>query len=240
MQNLRIQKALLIGAGISVVLLILFVGRAHLLVRESSAQTPQGDQQEMVPVIRREGLRGAARVKGHYVADFDAHWDFGAFDIEGLTKNSAAVVVGVVSGNLGGHLTGSGFAILTDYQVMVQENIKGDPAVGSNITVSLPGGRVDFEDGTSAELRTPKFEHVKIGNTYTFFLTEVDKSPGKFTLTGGPQGLLELANDGSVKSHGRDEDPIANQSKGKNKESFIEEVRESAKKWPNKGKCCSD
>ncbi len=219
---------------------IVLAGRAHFALSESSAQTPQTDRQEMVQVIRNEGLRGAARVKGHYVGDFDAHWDFGLFDLEGLTKNSADVVVGIVGRNLGGRLTKSGQAIVTDYEVVVQETIKGDVVAGSVITVSLPGGRVDFGDGTSAELKTPKFEHVKSGNSYTFFLNEVGNSPGAFTLTGGPQGLVELASDGTVKSHGRETDPIAQQMKGKSKQSFLRNARDSAAKWLKKGKCCSD
>ncbi len=237
MNNLR--AVWLIGTLAGATALVLFLGRANSFVKESSAQTSQADQQEMVQVLRREGLRGAARVKGHYVADFDAHWDFGLFDAEALTKNSAAVVVGVAGKSLGGHLTESGLAIVTDYEVVVKDTIKGDVIPGTTIVVSLTGGRVDFEDGTSAELRTPKFEHVKGGDSYTFFLTEVDNSPGKFTLTGGPQGLVELASDGSVKSHGRDEDPIAQQIKVKNKQAFLQDVKDAAKKWPKKGKCCT-
>jgi hypothetical protein len=234
------RVAWLIALALGVSALLLLVSRGHLLVRESTAQTPQADEQEMVQILRREGLRGAARVKGHYIADFDAHWDFGLFDVEGLTRNSAAVVVGIAGRSLGGRLTASDLAIVTDYEVVVQDTIKGDAVVGSTIVVSMPGGRVDFPDGTSAELRTPKFEHVRSGGSYTFFLTEVEKSPGKFTLTGGPQGLVELVGDGSVKSHGREDDPIAKQSKRKNRQTFLEDVRESTKKWPNKGKCCSD
>jgi hypothetical protein len=238
MKNLRV--AWLMGVMLGVVALLLLASRGHLLVRESNAQTPQADEQEMVQILRREGLRGAARVKGHYIADFDAHWDIGSFDVEGLTKNSAAVVVGVAGRNLGGHLTSSGLAIVTDYEVVIQDTIKGDAVVGSTIVVSMVGGRVDFPNGTSAELRTPKFEHVRNGGSYTFFLADVEKSPGKFTLTGGPQGLVELAGDGSVRSHGREDDPIANESKRKNRQTFLEDVRESTKKWPNKGKCCID
>jgi hypothetical protein len=238
MRNVRmfwLMVAALVATG-----LILLVGRAHFVVTESSAQTPQADYQEMVRVIRKDGLRGAARVKGHYVGEFNPNWDFGLFDVEALTKNSADVVVGVASKSLGGHLTESGLNILTDYEIVVQETIKGDVVPGSVITVSLPGGRVDFEDGTSAELKTPKFEHVKPGNSYTFFLSEVEKSPGKFSLTGGPQSLVELASDGTVKSHGRETDPIAQQTKGKNKQSFLQDAHDSAAKWPKKGKCCSD
>jgi len=137
-------------------------------------------------------------------------------------------------------LTESGLNILTEYEIVVQDTIKGDVIPGSVIIVNLPGGRVDFEDGTSAELKTPNFEHVKPGNTYTLFLTEVEKSPGQFTLSGGPQGLVEFASDGSVKSHGRQTDPITEQTKGKSKQSFLQDARDSAAKWPKKGKCCSD
>jgi len=42
----------------------------------------------------REGLRGAAKLRGIYVAEINPHWDWGKFDLEGLTKGSAAVVVG--------------------------------------------------------------------------------------------------------------------------------------------------
>jgi len=153
---------------------------------------------------------------------------------EALTKNSADVVVGVAGRSLGGHLTESGLAIVTDYEVVVQDTIKGDVTPGSTIVVSLLGGRVDFEGGISAELITPKFEHVKAGNSYTLFLTEVEKSPGKFTLTGGPQGLVELASDGTVKSHGRESDPIAKQANEKSRESFLKDVRESSENGPRK------
>ena len=227
----------LIGALLAATGSVFLVGRAHFLVKETRAQTPQADVKEMVQVLRREELRGAARVKGHYVADFDPHWDFGRFDVDELTRNSAAVVVAVAGKNLGSKLTESGLAITTDYEVLVQDTIKGDILPGTGIVVGMTGGRVEFEDGTSAELKTPKFEHVKAGGSYILFLTEVSDKPGKFTLTGGPQGLLEMAFDGSVKSHGRDDDPIARQSKGKNKQAFIQDVRDAAKTWPKKGKC---
>jgi hypothetical protein len=193
----------------------------------------------MVQTLRKDGLRRCGKLKGHYIADFDPHWDFGAFDIESLTKNSAAVIVGVAGRNLGGHLTDDGMMILTNYEVIVQEDVKGKIIEGSTVIVSLPGGRVEFEDGTTAELRTPTFEHVKTGGTYTFFLGEVEKSPGVYTLTGGPQGLVELVDSTTVKSHGRDTDPIAEQTKGKDKQSFLKDIREQAKKWPDKGKCCT-
>jgi hypothetical protein len=240
MKNHKRAKGLLIAGSLCVLTFVLFGSRLHSVFGGSSPQTPQTDERKvLIETLRRDGLRGAAKLKGHYIADFNPHWDFGLFDIESLTKDSAAVVVGVAGRNLGGHLTEGGLVILTNYEVMVQEDIKGQVIEGSTIIVSLPGGSVQFEDGTTAELRTPTFEHVKTGGTYTFFLTEVEKSPGVYTPTGGPQGLVEIVDNASVKSRGRDTDPIAQQTRGKDKQSFLKDVREQAKKWPNKGKCCS-
>lgn len=208
-------------------------------IRQSEAQeNAVKDQAAIRDALRHGGLREAAKLKRHYIEDFDPHWDFGLFDIESLTKNCAAIVVGLPSKNLGGRLSGGGQVILTDYEVVVQETIKGTPTPGSTIKVSLPGGRVEFEDGTSAELRTPEFEQVKTFGTYTFFLSETN-NPDEYTLTGGPQGLVELVNDATAKSHGRSTDPVAKQNNGRDKDSFLRDVREKAKKWPNKGKCCS-
>jgi len=240
MKNQKVLKGFLLAAMLCLVSSILLANRLHAVADSQKGQTPQVDDPRMlVQVLRRDGLRGAAKLKGHYVTDFDPHWDFGAFDVESLTKNSAGVVVGMVGTSLGGHLTEDGLTILTDYPLIVQENIKGDFLKGSTITISLPGGSIQFEDGTTAELRTPTFEHVKAGGQYTIFLTEIQNSPGKYTLTGGPQGLVEILDDGSVKSHGRSTDPVAIQAKEKDKRSFLKKVREQATKWPNKGKCCT-
>ena len=72
------------------------------LMGTSRTQTPLSGSQESAAngfrevrdALRRGGLREAAKLKGHYVGDFDPHWDSGRFDIEALTKNSMAVVVG--------------------------------------------------------------------------------------------------------------------------------------------------
>jgi hypothetical protein len=230
-------KVVVIAGSLCVLISIVFGSRLDSV---SGGQSPQPDERKvLVQTLRKDGLRGAAKLKKHYVGEFDPHWDLGAFDIEALTKNSVAVVVAVLGRNLGGHLTDDGMMILTNYEVMVQEGIKGKVVEGSTIIVSLPGGRVEFEDGTTAELRTPKFEAVKTGGTYTFFLTEVEKSPGVYTATGGPQGIIEVVDNESVRSHGRDTDPVAKETSGKDKRTILKEIRKQAKKWPNKGKCCS-
>jgi hypothetical protein len=135
-------------------------------------------------------------------------------------------------------LSQSGQTILTDYEVEVSEVFKGSASVGSLITVALPGGLVEFEDGTTAELKALEFEPMKLGATYTMFLSESAATPNVYTLSGGPQGLVEIVNDGTLKSHGRPTDPVSHESKSKDKETFLKEVRNKSAKWPLPGKCC--
>ena len=188
--------------------------------------------------LRRGGLREAAKLKGVYIREYDPHWDLGNFNIESLTRGSDAVVVGTPRKVLGTRIAGEGQLILTDYEVSVQEAIKGKPMPADAITVSLIGGRVEFEDGTAAEVQTPEFEHMKLHSTYTFFLSQGQSAPGTYTLAGGPQGLIEFGVDGKVKSHGRESDVSAQEIKNKSIDDFLKEVRKQAKQWPHPGKCC--
>jgi hypothetical protein len=233
-----IKSAFLITTLIVLTLVVIGIGS----VRARFSNLQNHDDVEVRDALRRGGLREAAKLKGHYVGEFDPHWDFSQLGVELLTKNSALVIIGTPTKQLAGRLTPDGQVILTDYEVKVQETIKGGIEPGRTITVSLVGGRVVFEDGTSAELKTPSFEHMKTGGTYTLFLTEsvsADTPPGGYTLTGGPQGLVEIVENTRVKSHGRATDPIAQESKDKDKDTFLKEVRKQAKKWPRPGRCCS-
>src|ERR1051326_844018 len=239
MKNVRTKVNIIAIAAVIAVTLISIAGVGGVARSHQSGQSnDSADYVEVRDALRRGGLREAAKLKGHYVQDFDPNWDFGRFDIEKLTKNSTIVVVGVPTQKVGSHLTRSGQSIVTEYEVVVKEAIKGAVSQGSTINVLLPGGRVEVEDGTSAELRTPTFEHMKVNSTYTLFLSESENDQGAYVLTGGPQGLVEIVNERTIKSHGRETDPVSAQVKDKSKESFLEEVRDSAEKWPQPGKCC--
>lgn len=239
MKNASSKVKIMLVAAVVAVISVSIVGVGSATRSHQSGQSSGfDDYTEVRDALRRGGLREAAKLKGHYVQDFDPHWDFGRFDIETLTKNSAIVVVGLPTKKVGSHLTRSGQSIVTEYEVLVKETMKGAISQGSTINVLLPGGRVEFEDGTSAELRTPTFEHMRVNGTYTLFLSESESEAGDYVLTGGPQGLVEIVNATTLKSHGRGSDPVSEQVKDKNKESFLEEVRSSAEKWPQPGKCC--
>ena len=106
--------------------------------------------------------------------------------------------------------------------------------------MSLPGGKVKFEDGTTAEIQTPDFKKMVNGRTYALYLNENRTESDTYELTAGPQGLLELPTDGTrIKSHARPTDPIAEETKDKNTKEFLNEARKQAQKWPLPSKCCN-
>jgi hypothetical protein len=93
----------------------------------------------------------------------------------------------------------------------------------------LPGGRVEFEDGTSAEQITTTFEQPRIGRAYTLFLMEERVVPSVFFLYGGPEGVFDIEDRSSVKSHGKPGDPCFVEAKGQTREQFLENVRKQVR-----------
>jgi hypothetical protein len=241
MTNHKSMKRVLIAAAICLVAAASFLvisGRGSRPLQDPAQQEPSSDDAlALRKAYKRGGLREVAKLKGIYVAEYNPHWDWGKFDVESLTKNSAAVIVGRFTKKLDARLIDSK-VIFTDYEVAVEELLKGDIKQAQTIVVTLPGGRIFFEDGTSAEMTTPSFEHPLIGRAYTLFLMEEAAVPSVFFLSGGPQGMFDIEDSAGVKSRGRPDDPGAVETKGKSREAFMKNVREQARKWPKPGKCC--
>jgi len=240
MKNHKSLKVVLISMAICLMAgasFLVISGRASRPMQDPASKKPSDDDALAVKkALQRGGLREAAKVKGFYVAEYNPHWDMLPFSVETLTKNSAAVIVGRFTRKLDARLL-DGKVIFTDYEVAVEELVKGDIKQAKTIVVSLPGGRIYFEDGTSAEQTTPTFEHPLLSRAYTLFLMQETAVPGVFFLSGGPQGMFDIEDSAGVKSRGRADDPKALEIKG-NRESFMKNVRELARKWPNPGKCC--
>jgi hypothetical protein len=233
----RVLVATVICIVVAAAFLVISSRGSRLPQRSARQNQSKEDAAVLRDALRRGGLREAAKLKGNYVAEYNPHWDWGQFTVEALTKNSAAVIVGRFTRKLDARLL-DGKVISTDYEVAVEELVKGDLGRSETIVVSLPGGRIVFEDGTSAEQTTPSFEHPLMGRAYALFLTREDAVPSVFFLSGGPQGMFDIEDSAGVKSHGRPEDPGAVEAKGKNPASFLKAVRGQARKWPNPGKCC--
>lgn len=243
MKNLASRKfvlllALLVAAVAMIAIVKLSVAQVRQLGREPQ-EVSYEERRALVEALRREGLRGAAKIKGVYVQSFDPHPDWLSFDLEKLTQKSEAVVLGVAVKNRC-KLTPDGQLIMTEYDVFVQEVLKGDIRHGDTINVALVGGKVMFEDGATAEIITPGFKKMVNGKTYALYLSLYPIRSPVYDLTAGPQGMLELPNDGlSVISQARETDPVKKQVKDKDKKTFLKEARKLAQKWPQPGKCCS-
>src|SRR3712207_4049993 len=138
----------------------------------SSQSGASADADELRDALRRGGLREAARLKGHYVGEYNPHWDFGQFDVEALTKNSVAVVLGVPSKKTASRLNKSGRVILTDYEVTVSEVFKGPLAAGNPVTVSSPGGGAEVSGGARGGVRGGGIKEGGGERAYVFFLSE--------------------------------------------------------------------
>lgn len=211
-------------------------------VQRPVARQQEGSYEEyraIVEALRREGLRGAAKLKGDYVQVVDPHPDWLSFDLEKLTRNSEAVILGVPMKNEC-KLTENNQLIVTEYDVVVREVLKGSVQPGETIKVALLGGKVKFENGTTAEVRTVGFKKMSHGKTYALYLSLYPVRSPVYDLTAGPQGMMELSDDGSgVVSQARETDPVKKQLKDKDKDTFLKEARKLARQWPQPGKCCN-
>ncbi|HVF54870.1 MAG TPA: hypothetical protein VM934_01895 [Pyrinomonadaceae bacterium] len=179
--------------------------------------------------VKQGGLREAAKVTGRYARVFDNPVWKQAADVKDLAARSSAVVVGTPSKNVS-RLSADGQMITIEYQVTIQEVIKGKLKAGRDVTVSLPGGMVMFEDGTSAKVRTPGFRKMVNGQSYALFLVEDEKESAAMTPTSGPQGIFELPADGSgIRHYGRSLTLAPDDSAAPAVETFLEKIRKAAK-----------
>ncbi len=212
-------------------------------IAQTRQQESQGDKYEkeiaLRNALRNGGIRAAAELERNYVGIFDPNPDWLKFNVEKLTKNSQAVIIGVPSRNRG-KLSKNAEFLYTLYDVKVQEVLKGNIAAGNTIKVALPGGKVSFADGTTAEIRTPGFRKMLNGRTYALYLSESSEGDDIYFLTAGPQGLLELiSKDKKVYSHAADGSPIKEQVKDENLDEFLKEARKQARDYPSPIKCCN-
>lgn len=219
---------------------VLSVALASTGSKASRPQDVPSERRAQTEALRRGGYRELAKMKGNVVLNRPFN-TFVKFDLDTITKKSAAVVIGTAVSNVS-RLSADGEQITTDYQVQVLEVLKGKGVDTGNIEVSLPGGRVVFEDGTSAQVNVPGFRKMENGKTYVLYLSERGPEHSSFAVTGGPQGIFEVVDGGaSVKPHGTSIDPLAQKYKEeKAAKSFIKEARKAAKTWPEPSSCCQE
>ncbi|OFW06589.1 MAG: hypothetical protein A3H96_13060 [Acidobacteria bacterium RIFCSPLOWO2_02_FULL_67_36] len=120
---------------------------------------------------REHGLRGAASVTGSYVGRIQNDELGSPSSLRSLTASADVVVLARIDSNLC-QLTKDGFSIITQYETVVERVFKGSIAAGDRFFLTLPGGRVTFEEGTWAQLNVPDLARPEDGGRYLLFLRD--------------------------------------------------------------------
>lgn len=216
------------------------VGSVLLLTKVAYTQSQAKKSQEpdaVVTAVRTGGLREAAKLKRVYVStERTSGW--AKYDLEGLTSASSAIVIGTPL-SMSSRLSASGDRVITEHEVKIERVLKGDLKASAPISLVVPGGKVTFEDGSSAEIQTPDLGQIAKEKRYVFFLRSSDDQPDAFSLIGGGQGAFELpAPDANVKPLGNKTDLM--QKHGNQKVSdFVEEIEKAAREHPETSPCCN-
>lgn len=168
----------------------------------------------------------AKRGGGKFIGNADFNDAAKKINLNHLAKDSDIVVIATTESNVC-KLLPNGRMITTDYRVRIEDALKGSVTAGDTLTVSLPGGKIGFEDNSTAEVQTPWFKKMVNNQRYILFL-QANPSAGSFVTTGGPQGVFEIPAKGQeVLSHsGIKDDPVREHHKSKPKD-FLKKLRQA-------------
>lgn len=146
--------------------------------------------------------------------------------LESLSENSDMAIIGTpISAQ--DKVINDGREIITEYKVKVQESVQGKAQWDDVITVALPGGRVAFDDGATAQLDVADLPRLQIGYRYALYLGLL-KPVNIYEPMGGPEGIFELSADGKVLPFAT---PQYTEAAARNDDAleFVERVRAASK-----------
>jgi hypothetical protein len=152
-------------------------------------------------------------------------------DLADLVRHSTAVIIGTPQNNTP-ILSSDGKRISLAYSVRVEYVYKGTLREGNTLVVSLPGGRLKFDDGRTAEIQTPWLKKMQNGKTYALFLTQVGAN-GSFITTGDGQGIFEIPTTPGtnvVQSHSGIVGDAVRKYQGRSVKAFLQELRQVTNK----------
>jgi hypothetical protein len=235
MQFIPRKPLLLLMIGLTLTGLALIFGKGATTQSLSTQKRESSDQ--LTNAIRTGGLREGARIKKQFVST-ESTTGWAKYDLESLTSHSAAVIMGTPL-NSSSSLTKNGERITTEYQIKVSRIFKGQLQENGLIRVSVPGGKVIFEDGTSAEILTPDLGAITKNQTYVLFLHPSKNENDIFQLTGGGQGLFEVSSSASAVKPLGDKKDLVQRHKDQSVNNFIEEIERAVEKYPETSACCN-
>ena len=203
----------------------------------SQEPNPKDTSSEDVQAIRKGGLREVARIRGHYVGIRTTSYSL-KYDLESLAAHSGNIIIGSPIDDTA-HLSADGQMITTWYRIRIVQAMKGKFQPGETITISLPGGKFVFEDGTSAEIKTPDLERMESSQTYVLFLDPMLRAGGVYGVIGGSQGLFEIDRKTlRVRPNGHPLD-LVQKHKDQGLDGFLQEITAAVKKYPEATTCCN-
>lgn len=207
----------------SVTLTALLVGAAVLVILGATRRQPAP------AMVADQTLKARAKGDRRFILTENPVAPGRYANLSALVGQSTAVLIGTPQTNIS-KLTADGTSITLDYKVKVEYVYKGNLREGDTVTISLPGGMVKFEDGSTAEVRTPGFKKMQDGKTYALFLAT--NANNAFVPIGGPQGIFEIPTTNvtrAVKSHTLvPNDPMLKYN-GMNVKDFFKELRGAVK-----------
>jgi hypothetical protein len=120
--------------------------------------------------------------------------------LEVLGRESKAIVIGKPIRGVTKQ-SANGNEVTINFDVQIQEAIKGDLQPNATIKVSMPGGLIKEADGTLHEFRTPRVRKMTPGKIYALFLKAKNPNDNLFTLLRGSQGIYEIPANGTRVVH---------------------------------------
>ena len=182
-----------------------------------------------------EGLRAVAKLEGGgYVEEVYFDDELTAADLATLASLSEVVIRGLVKSNWSRLVRGPqpGYldpleTIVSDYTISVFDVYKGDPALhSSDITVTIPGGRWEFDGGLWAEVHIADMIPPLNQDEFILFLRPHESEKNAYAVTFGRQGMFQITPDGLVMPKATHLSPLWGSSKRDYRE-FLKQLHEA-------------
>ncbi len=133
------------------------------------------------------GLQKAAQRYGAFVLN-SWHESIITYTLPSAVRDSSLIVAGSVV-SMHSRLLNHGNDIVTDCAIHPDQVLKG--VQSGDVTFMVEGGRVQFANGTSAEVMTDDWKPLKIGDRYVAMLRR-DGDTGEYMPINGAEGLFHV------------------------------------------------
>jgi hypothetical protein len=162
-----------------------------------SAETPTS--RALIAALRSGGLSAAAALVGHYKGLADYYITF-ANDLQDMAPQSDLIVLARVVSAKPARLSEDASEISTDYNFTIEERFQGFMFSGDELRVRIPGGAVQFENGTIAEWWLRRLPPLQPGDELILFLKTISGETGVFIPATGYTSVFLFDGEGRVAS----------------------------------------